>query len=170
MAQSNHGPKHKAKKKKANIQKTKQRQMENNKVAQPQGEQPVNYTYHKDATTVAVPVKAWQALNMAAEKLADIAMFVSVMEQIGNEHMTDGTLMPIYKNDLEAIPGKFSPKGEQQYQIKDSFWSKGKEPLIQTFEKPSIVMADGVTVYDKSAYDEGTKVPEVEQPPLTASE
>lgn len=106
-----------------------------------QKNQPVTYTYHKDATTVAVPIKAWQMLNQAANELRAISTFVAVMEQVGDQHMGDGTLLPVFADDLEAVPGVPPlPNGQVQRKIKDSFWIRGEKPLIL---KP-----DGMTTYD----------------------
>lgn len=133
MAVSRNRPKYKVKKKKKLIQKQKQKQMDNI-----QKKQPVTYTYHKDAETVAVPIRAWQMLNQSAESLRNIATFVSVMEQVGNQHMTDGTLLPVFDDDLEVVPGSQPmANGQVQKQIKDSFWIRGKK------EEPLIVMTDG---------------------------
>ena len=103
MAQSKHRPKFKANKKRNNIKKQKQKEMQN---ANQEKENPVTWAYHKDRETVEVPIKAWQMINQAANELQAIARFVSVTEQIGNLHQQDGTLLPVYKDDLEAIPGK----------------------------------------------------------------
>lgn len=143
MAKSRNRPEYKVKKKKQNIHKQKQREMQN--AAQAQNEKrPINWTFHKDKETVEIPINAWQMIAQSAHELEAIARFVSVVEQVSHQHQTDGTLMPVYQDDVEPIPGKFGPKGEQQYKLKDSFWNKG------VAEKPTIVMADGKTIYDAS--------------------
>lgn len=140
MAKSKTSPKHKAYKKKKAAQKQlikhKIKQMEQNLT---QG--PVTFVYHKDKQTVEIPLKDWQVLNQTASRLQDIAMFVATMEQIGRLHIENGTLLPVYQSDLDFTgnPGE-APK------LKDSFWDKQKG-----FEKPTIVKADGVTVYDEAA-------------------
>lgn len=141
MAVSKHRKDFKVKKKKRTIQKQKEKEMQNAEKAKP-----VNYTYHKDRTTVEVPLQAWQMLSYAASQLEPIGAFVSVMEQLSQQQKDEGVLMPIYADDLEPIPGKFGPKGEQQYKLKDAFWNRGKSPILE-IEKPSIVMADGKTLF-----------------------
>ena len=146
MANSRHRPKHKAKVKAYNIQKQKRKEMEN--IQKEKAEQtPKTYTYHRDAKTVTVPLGAWQMLNQAARDLQPLAVFVSVMEQIGKDHMDDGTLLPVYQDDLEVVPGMAGPKGEPQYRVKESFWIRGEKTKI-VMEKPSIIMADGKTIYE----------------------
>lgn len=84
--------------------------------------QPVTFVYNKDKSMVEVPIKLWQTLNQTAQQLQAIAMFVSTMESIGQIHMQDGTLLPVFSEDLE--PSEFkNPDGSPQMKIKDSFWN-----------------------------------------------
>ena len=140
MAVSKHGPKFKAKKKKSNINKQKRREMENI-----EKEQPKTFVYRKDRQTVEVPIQAWQILNQSAQQLQSIALFVSTMELVGQQHMTDGTLLPVFDRDLEPT-GQKNPDGSPQVKIKDSFWEKASP--VMAMEKPLIVKADGKTLYD----------------------
>jgi len=143
MAKSKTRPKHKAYKKNQAVKK----QNVKNKIKQmkenlQQG--PVTFVYHKDKNTVEIPLKDWQVLNQTASRLQDIAMFVATMEQIGRQHIEDGTLLPVYQSDLD-----FTGNPGEQPKLKDSFW-ENKSGL----GKPTIVKADGVTVYDESAKEE----------------
>lgn len=146
MPKSKNRPQYKVKKKLTNIKKQKQREMQNAKQ-----EQPVTFVYNKNKQTVEVPIQAWQTLNQAAQQLQSIALFVSTMELVGQNHMTDGTLLPVFNKDLEDIPGTLGPNGKPQQKIKDSFWDS--TPLVfedsqGIGEKPLIVQADGKTIYD----------------------
>lgn len=143
MAKSRNRPQYKVKKKKSNLKKQKLREMANQAK-----NQPLTFVYNKDKETVEVPIKAWQTLNQAAQQLQGIAIFVSTMELVGQQHMQDGTLLPVFQEDLEVTSEK-NPDGSPQMKIKDSFWTKTQAPL----EKPSIIMADGKTVYDSSKED-----------------
>ena len=140
MAKSKSSPRHKEYKKKKTAEKLlikrKVKEMEQNLQ---QG--PVTFVYHKDKQTVEIPLKEWQILNQTASKLQDIAMFVATMEQVGRLHIEDGTLLPVFQNDLE-----YSDNPAEQPKLKDSFWSKTKSNL----GKPTIVKADGQTVYESS--------------------
>jgi hypothetical protein len=120
MAKSRNRPKYKAKKKKANIHKQKLKQMANEAK-----NQPITFVYNKDKETVEVPIKMWQTLNQAAQQLQGIAVFVSTMETVGQIHMQDGTLLPVFQDDLEASNQR-NPDGSPQMKIKDSFWIRGK--------------------------------------------
>lgn len=137
MAKSKNRPAYKLKKKQKNIQKQKQKQMENQK-------QPRTWVYNKDKDSVEVPIKAWQTLNKAAEELSSIAVFVTTMELVGQQHMTDGTLLPVFDEDLTTVAG---PDGKQRMEIKPEFWNKHSKKM----EAPTIVMADGKTIYDANA-------------------
>lgn len=139
MAVSKHRPKFKAKKKQSNINKQKKREMQNT-----QNEQPKTFVYNKYKDTVEVPIKAWQTLNQAAQQLQSIGLFVTTMELVGQQHMTDGTLLPVFEKDLVPTGDK-NPDGSVQYKIRDEFW----EASIPTMEKPTIVMADGQTIYEE---------------------
>lgn len=153
MAVSKNRPKHKAEKKKRILKKQKLREMANELK-----NQPVTFVYNKDKDTVEVPLKMWQTLNQAAQQLQAIAVFVSTMELIGQQHMQDGTLLPVFTDDLEQS-GQKNPDGTPQLKIKDSFWIRGtveKAPL----EKPTLIMADGKTVYDASKEEDKVTVPE----------
>lgn len=140
MAKSKTSPRHKAyKKKKAaakQLIKHKVKQMEQNLQ---QG--PVTFVYHKDKQTVEIPLKDWQVLNQTASRLQDIAMFVATMEQIGRQHIEDGTLLPVFQSDLDYADNTTGG----QPKLKDSFWDKQKGGL----GKPTIVKADGVTVFSE---------------------
>jgi hypothetical protein len=149
MAKSRNRPQYKVKKKLANIKKQKQREMQNAKQ-----EQPVTFVYNKNKQTVEVPIQAWQTLNQAAQQLQSIALFVSTMELVGQNHMTDGTLLPVFNKDLEDVPGTLGPNGKPQQKIKDSFWES--TPVVYSespqpeMEKPLIVEADGKTIYNSA--------------------
>lgn len=146
MAVSRNRPKHKAVKKKKNLEKQKLREMANELK-----NQPVTFVYNKDKDTVEVPLKMWQTLNQAAQQLQSIAVFVSTMELVGQYHMQDGTLLPVFQDDLETT-GQKNPDGTPQLKIKDSFWIRGtgdKTPKVE-MEKPLIVEADGKTIYDST--------------------
>jgi len=137
MPKSNHGPKHKAKVKKRNILKQKQKQMENFK--NPNGKMPISYTYHKDAPTVEVPMKAWQVINAMAKELQPLAMLVSTLEQVGQDHINDGTLIPVFQEDVEPEMKDGAPllvNGQIQYKLRDSFWSS-KTVNISAEEQPT---------------------------------
>ena len=149
MGKSKHGPAHKIKKKKANIQKIKTKQMENFQEAKAK-EQPVTFTYDENAQTVAIPMKAWQTLNHCAMKLQEIGLFVSTMELVGQQHMSDGTLLPVYNSDLEPT-GVTLPSGEAQKRIKPEFWQKRAKEKNVIVEKPTIITVDGQTIYDASS-------------------
>ena len=144
MAKSKTSTRHKAYKKKKAIQKQqikqKVKQMEQNLQ---QG--PVTFVYHQDKQTVEIPLKEWQVLNQTASRLQDIAMFVATMEQIGRLHIENGTLLPVFQSDLE-----YSENPAEQPKLKDSFWTKQKGNL----GKPTIVKADGQTVYDSTTKQE----------------
>jgi len=143
MAKSKTSDRHKAyskkKAKQKQLLKHKQKQMEQNL-----NQGPVTFVYQKDKQTVEIPLKEWQTLNQAATRLQDIAMFVATMEQVGRQHIDDGTLLPVFQNDLEPTT-TLNPDGTPQMKIKDSFWT-GKSDL----GKPTIVKADGETIYDSS--------------------
>jgi len=149
MAKSRNRPQYKVKKKLANIKKQKLREMQNAKQ-----EQPVTFVYNKNKQTVEVPIQAWQTLNQAAQQLQSIALFVSTMELVGQNHMTDGTLLPVFNKDLEDVPGTLGPNGKPQQKIKDSFWES--TPVVyesapeSQMEKPLIVEADGKTIYNSA--------------------
>jgi hypothetical protein len=151
MAVSRNRPKHKAVKKKKNLEKQKLREMANELK-----NQPVTFVYNKDKNTVEVPLQLWQTLNQAAQQLQSIALFVSTMELIGQQHMQDGTLLPVFTDDLEQT-GQKNPDGTPQLKIKDSFWIRGKAEKTP-MEKPSIIMADGKTIYDSTKTDESAIV------------
>lgn len=141
MAKSKTSERHKDYKKKKEIKKQqikqKVKQMEQNLT---QG--PVTFVYNKDKQVIEVGIKEWQALNQAATRLQDIAMFVATMEQIGRQHIDNGTLLPVFASDLED---GVNPDGTPGKKIKDSFWNnKG------TLSKPTIVKADGNTIYDST--------------------
>lgn len=85
--------------------------------------EPLTFVYNKYKKTVEVPINAWQALNQAADKLREIAMFVTTMEMVGQRHMTDGTLIPVFKEDTEPS-GVKNPDGTDQLKIKDAFWNQ----------------------------------------------
>jgi hypothetical protein len=121
MAKSRNRPKHKVYKKTKNLNKQKLREMANELK-----NQPITFVYNKDKETVEVPIKAWQTLNQAAQQLQAIAMFVSTMEVVGQQHMSDGTLLPVFQDDLEPS-GQRNPDGSPQMKIKDSFWIRGNE-------------------------------------------
>lgn len=151
MAQSKHRPAHKAKKKVNNIKKQKLREMANEAK-----NQPVTFVYNKDKETVEVPIKMWQTLNQAAQQLQSIAVFVSTMELVGQYHMQDGTLLPVFQDDLETT-GQKNPDGSPAVKIKDSFWIRGKKESKPVMEKPLIVEADGKTIYDATTTVEAPK-------------
>lgn len=162
MAQSKHGPKHKAKKKKLNIKKQKQKEMDNineRKAA----ENPVSFEFPKDAKTVNISINAWKSLVQCARVLEPLAMMIATMEQIGREQIENGELLPVYLDDTEPIPGaQPNQYGQVPRKIKDSFWVRGKKKsIIDTLGEAQIVMADGVTVYDKS---KETPVAQVTEP------
>lgn len=97
---------------------------------------PVSYTYHKDAESVQIPMKTWQMMNALAKELQPLAMLVSTFEQIGQEHIANGTLIPVFQGDIEPEMLDGVPKivnGQIQYKLKDEFW----EP------KPQLVNPDG---------------------------
>ncbi len=123
-------------KKSNNINKQKLKQMNNT-----QKENPVTFLYHKDKDSVEVPMKAWQTLNQAAQALQSIALFVSTMEIVGQHHMADGTLVPVFSKDLEPS-GVKNPDGTDQLKIKDSFWEDRKE-------KPSLIIPNSLTTVEK---------------------
>lgn len=147
MPKSKSSPRHKAYKKEKNEKKLlikKQiKQMSENLTKGPR-----TFTYHKNTKTVEVPLKEWQVLNDAANRLQDIAMFVSTMEQVGRLHLENGTLMPVFDSDLEPSETK-NPDGSFQLKIKDSFWNKGKI-ITGAEEKPTQVVADGNVIYEAS--------------------
>lgn len=126
MAKSKNRPQHKVKKKKANIKKQKQREAMNdlkNKVAN----MPVSYTYHRDADHVKVPMRAWQMLNALAKELQPLAMLVSTFEQLGQDHINDGTLIPVFKEDVEIEMKDGAPlivNGQVQHKVKEAFWAQ----------------------------------------------
>lgn len=161
MAKSRNRPAYKAKKKKSNIQKQKQKQMQNQQEAEAK-KQPINWAYHKDAKTVEVPINAWLMINECARQLEPIARFVAVTEQIGQQHQIDGTLLPIYEGDVEAIPGKFDQMGRPAVKLKDSFWEGKTLKSAKPLEKPTLIKADGVTVYEAPA----STVPDTEDSPV----
>ena len=146
MPKSNHGLKHKAKVTKHNIEKTKTKQMENFQEAKAK-EQPETFTYDEAAQTVTIPMNAWQTLNHCALKLQEIGLFVSTMELIGQQHMADGTLIPVYSSDLEPT-GVVLPDGRSQKKIKADFWKKRSVKKDIIMEKPTIVSVDGQVLYD----------------------
>ncbi len=119
MATSKNRPKHKAYKKAKNIKKQQLREMANEAK-----NQPLTFVYNKDKKTVEVPIQMWQAINQAAQQLQAIAVLVSTVEVVGQQHMSDGTLLPVFQDDLEPT-GKMNPDGTPQVQIKDSFWIRG---------------------------------------------
>lgn len=143
MAKSKNRPAYKAKKKKQNVHKQKLREMANEAKNL---EQPLTFVYNRDKQTVEVPIKAWQTLNQAADQLRGIALFVTTMELVGQQHMTDGTLLPVFKKDTEPS-GVKNPDGSDQLKIKESFWAENK-PTVS--EAPSKIIVDGKTVYDKT--------------------
>ena len=145
MAKSKNRPKHKAVKKQRNIQKQKIREMIN------QAEnQPVTFVYHKDKKTVEVPINLWQTLNQAASQLQAIAMIVSIMETVGQQHMQDGTLLPVFKDDVEPT-GKTNPDGSPNVKIKDSFWIRGKDTQpVKVPKTTDDVVKETVTVPEKA--------------------
>lgn len=141
-------------------------------MANKEQEQPLTFMYDKDKQTVEVPIKAWQTLNQAAERLRDIAMFVSTMELVGQQHIADGTLRPVFKKDTEPVLQEVTlpdgtkrlqqvigPDGQPQIKVRDSFWSKEK-----SVEKPTQVVADGKVIYDSTGVpvtsEDKTVVPE----------
>lgn len=151
MAKSKTSKGHKAYTKAKNLKKQKLREMANELK-----NQPVTFVYNKDKDTVEVPLKMWQTLNQAAQQLQSIAVFVSTMELIGQQHMQDGTLLPVFTDDLEQT-GQKNPDGTPQLKIKDSFWIRGKVEKTP-MEKPTIIMADGKTIYDASKEEESAIV------------
>ena len=54
---------------------------------------------------------------------------------------------------------QFQARGEQQFELKPTFWDK--KPIVE-IEKPTIVMADGKTVYDSS--EQADKQPAIVTP------
>lgn len=98
---------------------------------------PVSYTYHKDAESVQIPMKAWQMMNALAKELQPLAMLVSTFEQIGQDHIANGTLIPVFQDDIEQEKDEVgNPKfqnGQPSLKLKDSFW----EPA------PQLVNPDG---------------------------
>jgi hypothetical protein len=142
MAKSKNRPKYKAKKKKANIHKQNLKQMANKAK-----NEPITFVYNKDKETVEVPIKMWQTLNQAAQQLQGIAVFVSTMETVGQLHMQDGTLLPVFQDDLEVGTQK-NPDGSPQMKIKDSFWIRGNDKgapvtVPPTTEEVIILQAEG---------------------------
>lgn len=142
MPTSKHRPKHKAKKKENNIKKAKHKEAMNelkNKVAN----MPVSYTYHKDADHVKIPMRAWQMLNALAKELQPLAMLVSTFEQLGQDHINDGTLIPVFKEDLEVEMKDGAPllqDGQVQHKLKDSFWAKKASPAEPVVEAPPLIV------------------------------
>jgi len=127
MPKSKNRKAHNIKKSISNFKKHKQRQMEN--IAKNQ-KNPVTLVYHKDRKTVTVPLQAWQMLNQAAKELGPLANFVAVMENIGQQHMDDGTLIPVYQEDTEVIPGTENNPGGPQRKITDEFWERNSEAKV----------------------------------------
>lgn len=124
MAKSRNRPQYKIKKKKNNIKKQKAKEMAN-ELKDKMAKMPVSYTYHKDADHVKIPMRAWQMLNSLAKELQPLAMLVSTFEQLGQEHINDGTLIPVFQEDIEAELQDGAPKivnGQIQYKLKDAFW------------------------------------------------
>lgn len=79
--------------------------------------------------------------------------------------MDNGTLLPVFADDLEIAPGAVPmPNGQIQKKIKDSFWIRGTE-------KSLIVKADGLTTYDvvKKAVNPETPAQETGTPASDAS-
>ncbi len=137
MPVSKHRPIHKEKVKENNIKKQKEREMDN-QFNKKMADMPVSYTYHKDADHVTVPMKAWQMLNSLAKELQPLAMLVSTFEQLGQEHIADGTLIPVFKDDIEPEMKDGAPllvNGQVQHKLKDSFW-KDKPQKGKMTEKP----------------------------------
>ena len=143
MAKSKNRPAYKVKKKKQNIHKQKLKEMANEAKNM---EQPLTFVYNREKQSVEVPIKAWQTLNQAADQLRGIALFVTTMELVGQQHMTDGTLLPVFKKDTEPS-GVKNPDGTDQLKIKESFWDENKT-IPSVGEKPSKIIVDGKTVYD----------------------
>jgi hypothetical protein len=129
MPKSKNRPAYAAKKKQTNIKKQKAREMSNDLQKQA-ANMPVSYTYHKDAESVQIPMKAWQMMNALAKELQPLAMLVSTFEQIGQDHIANGTLIPVFQGDIEPEMQDGAPKivsGQIQYKLKDEFW----EPKVQ---------------------------------------
>lgn len=129
MAKSKNSKYHNAFKKSSNIKKQKTRQM-TNELNEKAATMPISYTYHKDAKTVEIPMKAWQVLNSLAKELQPLAMLVSTFEQLGQEHISNGTLLPVYQKDIEPEMLDGAPKmvnGQIEYKLKDEFW----EPKVK---------------------------------------
>lgn len=144
MAQSKHRPKHKDTVKKNNIKKAKLKQQMNilKNQAEEAKKMPISFSYHKDQDTVQVPMKAWQMLNALAKELQPLAQLVSVFEQVGQDHINDGTLIPVFQEDIEPEMKDGAPlvvNGQIQYKLKDAFWAKNnggvKIPVPQTERK-----------------------------------
>ena len=145
MAKSKTSPRHKEYTKK----KTQQKQLIKHKIKQMEqnlNQGPISFVYSKDKQTVEVPLQEWQALNAAADRLQDIAMFVTTMRLINQQHMQNGTLLPVFSTDIEKDPeGGTNPDGSPKMILKESFWTKGGG-----LGKPTIVKADGETIYEAS--------------------
>lgn len=133
MPKSKNRPAHAAKKKISNINKQKAKEMSNDLQKQA-ANMPVSYTYHKDADHVKIPMKAWQMLNSLAKELQPLAMLVSTFEQLGQEHISDGTLIPVFQGDIEPEMLDGAPRmvnGQIQYKLKDTFWDTHGDNKIQ---------------------------------------
>lgn len=147
MPKSKHRPAFKVKKKENNIKKQKHKEAMN-QLEQKVATMPVSYTYHKDADHVKVPMRAWQLLNNLAKELQPLAMLVSTFEQLGQEHINDGTLIPVFKDDIEPEMKDGAPlmiNGQIQHKVKDSFWAKHKDANIAAKQEvtPLLVKPDG---------------------------
>ena len=155
MAESKHRPKHKAKVKEKNIKKQKHREAMND-LKDKAANMPVSYTYHKDADHVKVPMRAWQMLNALSKELQPLAMLVSTFEQLGQDHINDGTLIPVFQADVEPEIKDNAPvivNGQIQYKVKESFWAT--HPLFasdrpETSEPFSLIAPNGDKVTSES--------------------
>lgn len=116
------------------------------KMSEQSTKQPLGFLYHKDKDTVEIPIRYWNVLNQSAQKLQDIALFVSTMDLVGQQHIQDGTLKPFYESDLEDdVTAPKNPDGSFKKKPKDSFWG---EKTIK-IEKPTLVYADGQPIYSE---------------------
>jgi len=167
MAVSRNRKAHKVKKKIKNVKKQQLREMANEIK-----NSPITFVYHKDRKTVEIPLAEWQTLNQSAERLRDIAMFVVTMEQIGRQHLEDGTLLPVFSGDTK-LSGRKHPdgslitdsQGNPELMITDEFYAKHSPTSVTPkMEKPTIVKADGKTIFDES---KKVTEPKVEAPAPT---
>ena len=147
----------KAKKKAHNKAKNDLKHLNNMQEKQAQ-QQPVSFEFHKDATEVTIPINAWKTLVTCLKPFESLAMLFATVDQIGQQMVDKGDLLPVFFDDPEPIPGAVpDAQGRVQRKIKDSFWIRGTKKqttiaetasLIETLGKPQIIMADGRTVYN----------------------